>query len=93
MSPSRLTLDPALAPQLAAIVLAQVPPGTVLSLTEIEQGVADLANQLLPQITEHVVAAQISEAEKKGHRRTVPAGTPSGGGGSGRGRSSRSRAR
>jgi hypothetical protein len=80
MSQSHRPLDATVTKQLAAIVQAQAPRGQVMTLSEIEAGIDALMHQIAVQVTEEVLAAQISEAEKKGHRQTA-AGTRRAGGG------------
>jgi hypothetical protein len=78
-SKSRSSIDPALVRQLTVRVLSHAPRERVMTLTEIEEGVTTLLRQLGTELTEAVMAEQISEAEKKGHRATV-ATTPCAGG-------------
>lgn len=84
MSQPRMPVDPAVREQLMAMVRARAPRGRVMTLTEMEEAVTAVIQQVAGTLMETLVQEQVDQVEKKGACRRA-AGRRPGAGGSARG--------
>lgn len=86
MSQPRLPVDPAVREQLMELVRARAPRGRVMTLTEMEEAVTAVMQQVAGTLMDTLVQEQVAQVEKKGARCPAAVGRR-GAGGSAPGRS------